>query len=199
MSMVIGLTGGIASGKSTVAKMFIARGITVIDADVEARLAVEKGEKAYREIIATFGEEILQADGTINRALLGEIIFHDEKKRSLLNKIVHPVVRERMNQKKLEAESRGEKIVVLDIPLLFEGRNTTEFDKIVLVYVDEQTQLERLMKRNDLSEEAALARIQSQMPLAEKKQLADEVIDNNGSIKNTEIQVHALLKQWGID
>lgn len=199
MTMVIGLTGGIASGKSTVAKIFKEKGITVIDADVEARLAVEKGEKAYEEIVAYFGTEILQADGSIHRPKLGEIIFNDKEKRELLNQMVHPRVRERMNEKKEKAIANGEEIIVLDIPLLFETRNVKEFDKTVVVYVDERTQKKRLMARNNLTEEAARARIRSQMPLVEKKQLADEVIDNNGTIAETEAQLISLLEKWGFD
>jgi dephospho-CoA kinase len=198
MSLVIGLTGGIASGKSTVSAMFTDMGITVIDADIEARLAVEPGEKAYDEIVSHFGKDILEEDRTINRPKLGEIIFNDEEKRMLLNSIVHPAVRERMAQKREKAEAADEKAVVLDIPLLFESKLTGLVEKIIVVYVDEQTQLERLMKRNGFSEEEASSRIRSQMPLKDKVGLADAVIDNSGSIEESKQQLVKILTEWEI-
>ena len=198
MSLVIGLTGGIASGKSTVSAMFTDMGITVIDADIEARLAVEPGEKAYNDIVSHFGRDILEDDGTINRPKLGEIIFNNEEKRLLLNSIVHPAVRERMAQKRKQAEAADEKAVVLDIPLLFESKLTELVEKIIVVYVDEQTQLERLMKRNGFSEEEASARIKSQMPLKDKVSLADAVIDNTGNIEQSKQQLMEILTEWEI-
>lgn len=198
MSLVIGLTGGIASGKSTVSAMFTDMGITVIDADIEARLAVEPGEKAYNDIVSHFGTDILEDDRTINRPKLGEIIFNNEEKRLLLNSIVHPAVRERMAQKRKQAEAADEKAVVLDIPLLFESKLTGLVEKIIVVYVDEQTQLERLMKRNGFSEEEASARIKSQMPLKDKVSLADAVIDNTGNIEQSKQQLMEILTEWEI-
>ncbi|MFL6517037.1 MAG: dephospho-CoA kinase, partial [Bacillus sp. (in: firmicutes)] len=122
MSLVIGLTGGIASGKSTVSNFFKEMNITVVDADIEARLAVRKGESAYLQIIAEFGEEILLDNGEIDRQKLGSIIFHQEEKRLRLNEIVHPEVRKRMNDQVEKAKKNGEEVVVLDIPLLFESK-----------------------------------------------------------------------------
>ncbi|MBA4537091.1 dephospho-CoA kinase [Bacillus aquiflavi] len=198
MSIIIGLTGGIASGKSTVANMLKERGMTVIDADIEARLAVEKGEKAYESIVEQFGKDILQQDGAIDRVKLGSIIFHHEEKRKQLNSIVHPAVRKRMIEKKTLAETRGEKIIVMDLPLLFENKLMHMVDKTILVYVNESVQLKRLMERNQLSREEAIARIQSQMPLDEKKHLADAVIDNNQTLEETEHQLVNILHQWGL-
>jgi dephospho-CoA kinase len=198
MSLVIGLTGGIASGKSTVSAMFADMGITVIDADIEARLAVEPGEKAYNDIVSHFGSGILDEAGAINRQKLGSIIFNDEDKRLLLNSIVHPAVRERMAQKRELAEAANEKAIVMDIPLLFESKLTGLVEKIILVYVDEKTQLERLMKRNGFSEAEALSRIKSQMPLNDKVKLADAVIDNGGSIEQTRQHLIDILNKWGI-
>ncbi|WP_102263826.1 dephospho-CoA kinase [Mesobacillus jeotgali] len=198
MSLVIGLTGGIASGKSTISAMFTNLGITVIDADIEARLAVEPGEKAYNDIVSHFGTGILEEDRTINRPKLGEIIFNNEEKRVLLNSIVHPAVRERMAQKREKAEAAGEKAVVLDIPLLFESKLTGLVEKIIVIYVDEQTQLERLMKRNGFSEGEAYSRIKSQMPLKDKVSLADAVIDNSGSIELSRQQLMEILNKWEI-
>ncbi|NKE06295.1 MULTISPECIES: dephospho-CoA kinase [Mesobacillus] len=198
MSLVIGLTGGIASGKSTISAMFTEMGITVIDADIEARLAVEPGEKAYNDIVSHFGDEILEEDRTINRTKLGEIIFNNEEKRMLLNSIVHPAVRERMAQKREKAEAADEKAVVLDIPLLFESKLTRLVEKIIVVFVDEQTQLERLMKRNGFSEEEAYSRINSQMPLKDKIDLADAVVDNSGSIEESKQQLMNILSEWKV-
>jgi dephospho-CoA kinase len=198
MSLVIGLTGGIASGKSTVSNMLKEMTITVIDADVEARLAVEKGEPAYQKIIAEFGRDILLTNEDIDRQKLGSIIFHNAEKRQLLNSIVHPEVRKRMNNQVEEAKEREEQVIILDIPLLFESKLTHMVEKTILVYVDRDIQLKRLMERNDLSLEEAEARIKSQMPLSEKVALADAVINNNGSIAETKKQVIEVLNGWGI-
>jgi dephospho-CoA kinase len=198
MSLVIGLTGGIASGKSTVSNMLKEMDITVIDADVEARLAVEKGEPAYQKIVAEFGDDIVLPDGDIDRQKLGSIIFHKAEKRQLLNSIVHPEVRKRMNDQVEAARVSGEQVIVLDIPLLFESKLTHMVEKTILVYVDRDIHLKRLMERNDLTLEEAEARIKSQMPLADKVALADAVVNNNGSIAETQKQVIEVLKGWGL-
>ncbi|WP_066311332.1 dephospho-CoA kinase [Bacillus sp. FJAT-29814] len=198
MSLVIGLTGGIASGKSTVSNMLKEMGVTVIDADVEARLAVQKGEPAHQKIMAAFGEGILLPDGEIDRQKLGAIIFHQAEKRQILNSIVHPEVRNRMKRQIEEAVRKNEEVLVLDIPLLFESKLTFMADKTLLVYVDPATQLKRLMERNSLTKEDAEARISSQMPLSEKVKLADAVIDNNGTIEESRTQLVEILSGWGI-
>jgi dephospho-CoA kinase len=196
MTLVVGLTGGIASGKSTVANMFKEMGIEVIDADIEARKAVEIGEAAYEQIVTYFGEGILNDDHTINRSKLAEIIFNDSVKRQKLNDIVHPDVRRRMNEKKETAILRGDQVVVLDIPLLFESGLKHMVDVVLLVYVEKDVQLQRLMDRNLLTKEEALARIQSQMPIEDKRKLADKVINNNGTIDDTKKQLIELLTDW---
>jgi dephospho-CoA kinase len=198
MSLVIGLTGGIASGKSTVSTMFKKMDITVIDADIEARLAVQKGEPAYLKIIAEFGQEILLPNEEIDREKLGSIIFYQVEKRQLLNEIVHPEVRKRMISKIEQAKQNKEEIVILDIPLLFESKLTYMVDKTLLVYADRDIQLKRLMDRNSLSLEDAEARVHSQMPLQEKVSLADAVINNNGSLQDTQTQLNSILANWGI-
>lgn len=198
MTLTIGLTGGIASGKSTVAHMLKELGIPVIDADIIAREVVEIGEEAYVQIIETFGNDILQENGEIDRAKLGAIVFHDEEKRKQLNAIVHPAVRKKMMAQKEEYMNSGEQTVVLDIPLLLESKLTHLVDKIMVVYVDESVQLERLMKRNGFSSEEAIARIRSQMPLAEKVAYADAVIDNNGTIEKTREQLLHILTTWNV-
>ncbi|PEV06409.1 dephospho-CoA kinase [Bacillus thuringiensis] len=198
MTVVIGLTGGIASGKSTVSEMFRELSIPVIDADVIAREVVEQGKPAYNKIVEVFGAEVLQQDGELDRPRLGSIVFYNEEKRLQLNKIVHPAVREEMNRQKEMYIKEGAQAVVLDIPLLFESKLTSLVDRILVVAVKPHTQLERLMKRNNFSEEEATARIQSQMPLEEKVKNADEVINNDGTIMGTKTQLQVILKKWNI-
>lgn len=196
MAFTIGLTGGIASGKSTVSAMMRELGLPVIDADEAARAVVRPGEEAYRQIVAAFGPGILRADGEIDRAKLGAIVFNDEQQRKTLNAIVHPAVRKKMLAEKEAHIRSGAKTVVLDIPLLFESGLTHWVDKVLVVYVDDDVQLRRLMARNGFTEEEALARIRSQWPMAEKVKRADAVIDNNGTIEETRRQLLAILHQW---
>lgn len=196
MGQIIGITGGIASGKSTVSLYLQELGFTIVDADLASRAVVEPGEEAYHQVVKAFGEDILLTDGNIDRVKLGSIIFNDQEKRLLLNGIVHPAVRNWMRLKTEAALSSGEETVFMDIPLLFESKLTFMVDKTLLIYVDEQVQLKRLMNRNGLSETEALARINSQMPLADKKALADAVIDNNGDINETKRQVKVILSEW---
>jgi len=198
MTMIIGLTGGIASGKSTVSEMLKKRGIPVIDADLIAREVVEVGKKAYTEIVNAFGKEILNEDLTINRARLGSIVFQNEDKREKLNSIVHPEVRLEMKRRQEQLISEGAKAVVLDIPLLFESNLKHLVDKVIVVYTGEKNQLERLMKRNNFSKKEALSRINAQMPLKEKVKFADAVINNDGTLEETEQQLENILMNWGI-
>ncbi|PTY80142.1 dephospho-CoA kinase [Heyndrickxia sporothermodurans] len=196
MAMIIGLTGGIASGKSTVSAMLKAKGYTIVDADIAAREVVNIGEDAYYGIIEAFGKEILLEDGNIDRKKLGSIVFHNTDKRLLLNSIVHPAVRNYMQKKKAEAIEAGKQTIIMDIPLLFESKLTYMVDKTILVFVDPNIQKERLMKRNHLSEEDAIARIRSQMPLKEKIQLSDAVIDNNETLEETKKQLNKIINEW---
>ncbi|MFE4350784.1 dephospho-CoA kinase [Peribacillus butanolivorans] len=198
MGQIIGITGGIASGKSSVSLYIQELGFTIVDADVASRAVVEPGEEAYHQVVKAFGEDILLVDGNIDRVKLGSIIFHDQEKRLLLNSIVHPAVRNWMRLKTEKALAAGEETVFMDIPLLFESKLTFMVEKTLLVYVDEHVQLERLMNRNGLSETDALARIHSQMPLADKKVLADAVIDNNGNLEETKKQVKTVLCNWNV-
>lgn len=198
MGQIIGITGGIASGKSSVSLYLQELGFTIIDADLASRAVVEPGEEAFHQVVRAFGENILLADGTIDRAKLGSIIFHDQEKRLLLNSIVHPAVRKWMRLKTEEALAAGKETVFMDIPLLFESKLTYMVEKTLLIYADERVQLERLMNRNGLSEAEALARIHSQMPLADKKALADAIIDNNGELTETKKQVRTILNDWHV-
>ncbi len=196
MTVVIGLTGGIASGKSTVSNMIIKMGIKVVDADQIARDVVEIGKPAYNQIVKVFGKEILQHDNSLNREKLGALVFSDQKKREQLNKIVHPEVRKEMLHQVNEEKELGSDAVVLDIPLLFESKLTYMVDKTILVYVDEEIQLQRLMNRNGYNKDQAKLRIQSQLPLKDKRKLADEVINNNDSLEKTKSQLEDILNKW---
>lgn len=196
---IIGLTGGIATGKSTVSKYLITKGYIVIDADIIAREVVEIGKPAYQDIVKAFGEEILNSDCTINRPKLGEIIFKNIEYREKLNNIVHPRVTEEM-KRKVEEYLENNKVVFLDIPLLIEGRSRIEdrglkFDEVWLVYSDEMTQLERLMARDNLSREQAYNRINAQMSIKEKKKYADVIIDNSGDPENLKKILDMKLKK----
>ncbi len=195
MTIVVGLTGGIASGKSTVAAIFREMSIPVIDADQIAKEVVQNGRAAYSKIVETFGKGILQEDLEINRAALGQIIFHNEQERQKLNLIVHPEVRKEMLKQKEQLIAEQYQLVVLDIPLLFESKLTYLVDQVVVVHVNELVQLERLQKRNNLSKEDALARIKSQLPLTEKAKMADFIVNNNGSIAETKEQVIKLVSK----
>lgn len=198
MALIIGLTGSIASGKSTVSSMFEEFDIRVVDADKLAREVVEPGEESYEEIVKVFGKEVLQADQTLDRKYLGRIVFADEQKRKQLNEIVHPAIRERMLKARDTYIAAGATCVVLDIPLLFESKLTHFVDKIVVVYVDESVQLDRLLSRDDLTKEEAEQRIQAQMPVQEKRALADAIIDNNGTVKESLNQLESLLQKWEV-
>jgi len=196
LTLVIGLTGGIASGKSTVSQMIKEKGIRVVDADIIAKEAVSKGSAALHQIVQTFGEEVLQPNGELNRQQLGAIIFSDEEKRKKLNAIVHPEVRKEMLKQRDEGVSNQEAFVVLDIPLLFESKLEGLVDRIIVVYTTPDLQLSRLMNRNDLSEEEALNRIHSQQPLEEKCQKADRVIENTKDLAYMRKQLENILNEW---
>ncbi|AMM89954.1 dephospho-CoA kinase [Bacillus pumilus] len=196
MTLVIGLTGGIASGKSTVSQMIKEKGIRVVDADIIAKEAVSKGSAVLHQIVQIFGEEVLLPNGELNRQQLGAIIFSDEEKRKKLNAIVHPEVRKEMLKQRDEGVSNNETFVVLDIPLLFESKLEGLVDRIIVVYTTPELQLSRLMNRNDLSEEEALNRIHSQQPLEEKCQKADRVIENTKDLAFIRKQLENILNEW---
>ncbi|MCY7736610.1 MULTISPECIES: dephospho-CoA kinase [Bacillus] len=196
MTLVIGLTGGIASGKSTVSQMIKEQGIRVVDADVIAKEAVAKGTPALQQIVQTFGEDVLLPNGELNRQQLGAIIFSDEGKRKQLNAIVHPEVRKEMLKQRDEGVSQQETFVVLDIPLLFESQLESLVDRIIVVYTTPELQLSRLMNRNDLSEEEALNRIHSQQSLEEKCKKADRVIENTQDLAFIRKQLQNILNEW---
>ncbi|WP_173915871.1 dephospho-CoA kinase [Halobacillus sp. Marseille-Q1614] len=198
MGIVIGLTGSIATGKSTVSQMFKHFEIPVVDADIISREVVNPGEPAYKEIVEQFSEEILNEDGAINRKELGKVIFRDKEKRNILNRIVHPQVRKEMKRQRDGYLARGDKAVVLDIPLLFESKLTDYVDRTLVVYVDSETQLKRLMARDESKEAEAMERIRSQIPASKKAEWADAVIDNSGTREQSFEQLKAILTNWGV-
>ncbi|HEL6618804.1 TPA: dephospho-CoA kinase, partial [Listeria monocytogenes] len=170
--------------------------IPLVDADIAARKVVERGTEGLKEIVAYFGEEILLADGTLNRAKLGEIIFKDKEKREKLNEITHPRVKDYMLEARERFFEAGEELVFFDIPLLFESHLESLVDKIVVVWTTPETELKRLMERNNLTKEDALRRIESQMGIDEKARKADFVIDNNESLEKTQKQVLTFIKRF---
>jgi dephospho-CoA kinase len=192
----VGLTGGIACGKSTVAQMFVALGAHLIDFDKLAHEVQEPGKPAWKEIVKYFGDGILNQDDTINRNRLAQIVFTDKKELEALNNIVHPLVynlwQERLAKIKRQAEHA---IVLSDVPLLFEGKMQDLFDLTMLILISPAEQIIRLMARNGLSSDEAQIRLQSQMPIADKIGLADIVIDNSGDIAQTEKKVAEIWQQ----
>lgn len=195
MTKILGLTGGIASGKTTVSNYLRSLNIPLIDADLLARKVMRAGQPAVAEIVEVFGKGVLLANGEINRQELGRIVFESEDKRKELNRIVQYKIREEI-QNEIETYLKDEPtLIVLDIPLLYEENYEREVDEVMVVYVDSDTQKDRLLKRDkDLSEVDAINRINSQMALSEKAKRADVVIDNNGSVESSIEQVSEWLQ-----
>jgi dephospho-CoA kinase len=190
---IIGLTGGIASGKTSVAALLERLGAAVVDADILSREVVEPGEEALRAIVAAFGAKVLSDDGSLNRSALGEIVFADPAARRTLEAITHPAIRARADRKLAELRAQGVRTVFYVAPLLIEAGNADRVDEIWVVYLDRESQLARLMARDALGREAAEQRIASQMPMEEKKLLGRVVIDNRGTRQELEAQV---LRLW---
>ena len=181
-----GLTGGIATGKSTVSEIFRQAGAVIIDADKIGHQAMRKGLPAWRDIVEHFGHDILQSNGEINRRLLGDIIFNDAAKKNALNRIVHPQVMQEISRQLAPIEKETPTaVVILDIPLLIDVGWHRDVQEVILVYAPEEIQLQRLMVRNGLSQKEGMARIRSQLPIEEKKQFASIIIDNSGNLENT--------------
>lgn len=193
MTLVIGLTGGIATGKTTVSQYLIQRGLPVIDADQVAREVVEPGTSGLRQITATFGATIIMPSGELDRSALGKLVFSSPVQRHRLDEIMQPLIRERIEQCLREYRRRRVPLVVLDAPLLIEQHYQNLCDYLMVVVTDPQAQLARLMKRNHLTEEQARQRIASQLPLKEKIAQADVVINNNGLLEKTLRQVDEWL------
>ncbi|KAG6900765.1 hypothetical protein C0993_002189 [Termitomyces sp. T159_Od127] len=193
--LVIGLTGGIATGKSSVSKLLKEKKIQIVDADLLARVAVLPGTKALKKIVEEFGPDILLGNGSLDRKKLGEIVFNDEAKRKKLNAIVHPAVRWAMFRKIIEHYTGSEKYCVLDVPLLIEGGLWKWVGQVVVVYCSADIQLQRLMERDNCTREEAVARINAQMHIADKVAYADYVIDNSGTPQELSAQVDAFVER----
>ena len=195
--LIVGLTGGIVSGKTTIAKMFQELGAQVIDADEIARKVVRPGEKAWQGIVEYFGPGILREDLEINRKKLADIVFSNKEKLAVLNSITHPeiilMLKKQINQ--LKNKYQKNIICIVEAPLLFEAHLEDMMDKIIVVYLNREEQLKRLLLRNNLTREEAIQRIESQMPLEEKLSRADYVIDNCFSLQQTKKQVLQVWKE----
>lgn len=190
----IGLTGGIGSGKSTAAEHFRARGVLVVDADEISRASLKKGGACYDDVVALFGSEILAQSGEIDRKKLAGIIFYDEEMRNKLNAIVHPYVIETMFRLAEESLGQNGGIAVFEAPLLFESGMHERMDRNILVTCGEEQRLEQIIARDNITREAALARIRAQMPEEEKRLLADDILINNGTIDQLNAQIDTLLE-----
>lgn len=188
-----GLTGSIATGKSTVAAMLRELGAVVLDADQIAREVVAVGEPGWKQVAEAF-PDVIGEDGTIDRRKLGRLVFADAQQRRKLEAIIHPLVFERIKTQGQLLEQDNQ-IVFADIPLLYETNSHTWLDWVVVVYVPQEVQLRRLVQRDKLSEAEAWSRIQAQMSIEEKRKLADYVIDNSGSLAETKVQVDRLWHQ----
>lgn len=196
MSYILGLTGGISSGKSTVSRYFIEKKIPVIDADMVAREVVQPGEKGLERIVYHFGTSILQSDGSLNRKKLGNIIFENDVERETLNALLSSEISDRIDDYIAQASKNNPPLIVLDIPLLFEGGYSERVDEIMVIYVSKQTQLKRLMARDNVSREEALSRIDSQLSLEKKARLANVKINNEYSLEDTIRQVELWLTHF---
>ncbi len=187
--ILVGLTGGVATGKSTVARMFKQGGAVVIDADQLARQVVEPGKPAWRQIVKRFGKAILNHDRTLNRRVLGAVVFGNQTKLHALERILHPrVAREQVRLTKLAARENPRAVVIYDVPLLFEAQAHKRVTRTIVVTADRETQIARLKKRNGLSRAEAIRRIKSQMPLTKKIQRADHVL--NGTLPLPSLRRH---------
>lgn len=190
---ILGLTGGIASGKSTVSNYLASKNIPIVDADIGAREVVEVGTEGLQSIVTHFGKEVLSEDGSLNRKKLGAIIFDNETKRELLNQLLGTNIREWILTKVADYRRQDIPLLVLDIPLLYEASYQEVCDAVMVVYTPPEIQLERLIKRNGLITKEAQDRINSQLSIEKKKQLADILIDNSNKIEDTYLQIDEWL------
>ncbi|HHY0291446.1 dephospho-CoA kinase [Staphylococcus aureus subsp. aureus SA9908] len=196
MPKVIGLTGGIASGKSTVSELLSVFGFKVVDADKAAREAVKKGSKGLAQVREVFGDEAIDENDEMNRRYMGDLVFNHPEKRLELNAIIHPIVRDIMEEEKQEYLKQGYN-VIMDIPLLFENELENTVDEVWVVYTSESIQMDRLMQRNNLSLEDAKARVYSQISIDKKSRMADHVIDNLGDKLELKQNLERLLEEEG--
>ncbi|VDN84682.1 unnamed protein product [Brugia pahangi] len=194
---LIGLTGGIATGKSTVSQIFVENHVPVIDADLIAREVVAPGENAYEKLRQHFGDEFFDSvSGELLRKKFGDLVFSDENVRHLVNSITHPEIRKTIALRILQYFFRGEKFVVLDLPLLFEAGYARIVQSIVLVDCLENVQLKRLQQRDNIDEKAARKRINAQYPMYDKRHRATHIVNNSGAIEETRAQVLNLIREF---
>ncbi|MFD1135631.1 dephospho-CoA kinase [Paenibacillus urinalis] len=192
--MNIGLTGGIATGKSSVSRYLVSLGAILIDADQIAREVMLPGHPVLAAVIERFGQAVLNEDGTLHRKKLGEIVFGNSAELKALNDITHPAIRQEMRERmRMFEQEQPDKLVLSDIPLLYESGLSEQFEQVMVVYVPAEIQLKRLMERDGISESDAISRLNAQMDIEEKKRRADIVIDNSGTMEETKAQI---LKFW---
>ena len=197
MTYFLGLTGGIASGKSTADDFFKKKNIPIIDSDLIAHKIMEVGQAGYQAVVDYFGSKILTDNQTINRRKLGEIVFNDQAKLKKLNSLTHPLVHQEIKRQMEQYRLNQEKLVVIDVPLLFESGFESLCDGVLVISISPELQLKRLMKRNNFTEKEALSRINNQMPLKKKKKRATYVVANTGTINDLEKKLSDLLQKIG--
>ena len=197
MTYLLGLTGGIASGKSTVSQVFKDKGVQVVDADRIARQVVEPGSPGLDQLVDYFGQEILTQEGDLDRKRLGDLIFRDDQSKEVVNRILHPLIGQSIQGQIGAAIDQDLDLLVLDIPLLYETGQADDYQAVMVVSLPYQDQVSRLMDRDGIDRDQALRKIQAQMSLEEKVKLADYVIDNSGSKEETRQQVEAWMDQKG--
>lgn len=191
----VALTGGVASGKSTVIRLFQAQGVPVIDADEVARGVVAPDGPAYEAVRQAFGSEYFHPDGTLNREKLGHRVFSHPEDRQRLNALIHPAIAQEMQRRLQHLEARREPLVIVEIPLLFELGLESAYDRVIVVYVDRDTQIHRLQSRDQRERAQIEGMLRAQLSLKDKCRRADYVIDNRGSCQNTRKQVHNILAE----
>lgn len=193
----VGLTGGIGSGKSTVLKWLIEKGVYYIDADVISRKVVEPGSELLKQIAREFGEDKIQADGSLDRVALGKLIFHSNTEREKLDRMMHVAIWERIDRQVSFMEMQGVRAMVFDVPLLYETNWHAHMNEVWVVDAPFRTRIERIVARDTVSPKEAIARMNSQIPMEEKIELADEVIHNDGSLEALRENLEALWQRKG--
>jgi len=199
MTLIVGLTGGIVGGKSTVASMFKDLGAKIIDADKLGHSVILPNKPAWKKIVKIFGKNIIQNDMTIDREKLGKIVFANQSLLKKLNKITHPEITKMIKKEIDSAKNKThnqEKVLIIDAALIYEAKIDRFMDKIIVVYIDKDEQIKRLIKRNNLSKDEALQRVRSQMPMEEKAKISDYLIDNSNSLDKTKKQVEKIWREF---
>jgi len=193
MSFILGITGSIATGKSTVVNIFRQYGFPVVDADIIAREVVKPNTAGLKKVVETFGSSVLCSDGSLNRKQLGQIIFNDTKKRQTLNALLAPFLQEAIIEQ-IKRASNAASLVIADIPLLYEAGYDKYMDQVAVVYIPEDLQVQRLMKRDRITEKEAQKKVASQLSIEEKKKRADIIFDNQESLSSIRQQIFSWLK-----